>query len=319
MSKRLVKALLSVWLCLGLYIRTQAQDELPEQPTTVAVLGVYEKGPDVKDLGGKLDTLIIASLTTRDNLLLVERAELDKVMAELELNLSGMVDPKTANQIGHMVGANVLVSAATFQLNGMIYVVAKVIGTETTRVFGVSVKGDMNELDELVEKLVDGIDKTIVEKRAVLTAQKKPTPDRLAALKAKVGKAKLPVVAVDIGERHVGRSVADPAAQTELIHALQFLGFTIIDGKQKSAKQADLFITGDAVSEFAMQRQTLIGVRARVELSIKDQSGKVWVADRQSVSKVALTEQIAGKVAIEEAAMDLAERVIPKLVEQWNR
>lgn len=318
-SKLLLLLLFSGLACLGSLVMAQDQAEPVAEPTTVAVLGVYEKGQDVKDLGGKLEALLVAMLTTRENLILVERAELDKVISELELNLSGMVDPKTATQIGHMTGANVLVTAATFQVNGMLYVVAKVISTETTRVFGVSVKGAMEDLDSLIEGLAEDINKTIVERRAALIVPKKADEDRLAALKAKIGKASLPVLAVNIPEKHVGRLSTDPAAQTELIYIFRTLGFTVLDGKNPSSKRADLNVSGSALSEFAMQRQNLIGIRARIEITVKDTNAKVLLAERQTISKVALTEQIASKVALEEAAMDMAERLVPKLLEQWSK
>ncbi len=293
-------------------------DDVP-QPVSVAVLGVYEKGTDVKDFGPKIEALLVAALSTRENILLVERAELDKVISELELNLSGMVDPKTANRIGYMTGANVLVSAATFQVDGALYVVAKVIGTESTRVFGVSEKGPMNGLDSLAEALAKDIDDTIAKRRSVLIPPNKPQEDRLAALKAKLGNRALPTLSVSIVERHVGKSTLDPAAQTELNHVLRTLGFTVIDGKTGSANQANLRITGEAMSEFAMQRQNLIGIRARVEINVKNASNKVLISDRQTVSRVGLTEQIASKVALEEAAFDLAERIIPQIIEQWGK
>ncbi len=63
-----------------------------------------------------------------------------------------------------------------------------------------------------------------------------------------------------------------------------------------------------------MQRQNVIGVRARVELQVKDRNGKVLVADRQTLSQVALTERIAGRVAIEEATLTLAERILPQVL-----
>ena len=43
-------------------------------------------------------------------MILVERAELEKVLGEAELGLSGTVSPETAARIGHLTGAKVLVT-----------------------------------------------------------------------------------------------------------------------------------------------------------------------------------------------------------------
>jgi hypothetical protein len=52
-----------------------------------------------------------------------------------------------------------------------------------------------------------------------------------------------------------------------------------------------------------------------VELKAVDrQTGKVIAVDRQTVLAVDLSEQIAGKAALQAAAADLAERMLPKIV-----
>lgn len=43
-------------------------------------------------------------------------------------------------------------------------------------------------------------------------------------------------------------------------------------------------------------------------------SGKVLVADRQTAVVVDVSEQVAGKTALQYAAADLAERLLPRLV-----
>lgn len=297
-----------------------ADADQPPQPIAVALLGVYDKGIEVRELAPKINSLLMASLSTRDDLVLVEREEIDKVISELELNLSGMVDSKTANQIGHMTGARILISAATFEVDGNLYIVAKLIGVETTRVIGVTAKAPIQqELDLLVEKLADDVTGTVAKRQSDLIVPKKSEEDRLAALKKKIGDAKLPTLAISLPESHVGKYIADPAAQTELMRVCRALGFTVIDSPNLRPQKADLTISGQAKSEFAMQRQSLVGVRARVDLIVKGRDGKVLVADRQTISQVGLTERIAGKVAIEEATLQLAERIIPQIVEQWNK
>lgn len=296
------------------------QVEEVTQPISVALLGVYNKGEEVKEMAPKIGALLMAEMSTKDTIQLVEREEIDKIISELEINLSGMIDPKTANQIGRMTGAHVLVTAATFQVDGTLYVVAKVIGVETTRVFGVTVKGPLErQLDLLTSKLAENIAETISKRQKDLLAPKKSEEDRLAALKKKLGDDRLPVLSISITEQHVGKALANPTAEVEFVRICRELGFTVVDSATLRSTKAELSISGQASSEFAMQKQNLIGVRARVEVQVKSVDGKVLVADRQTLSKVALTERIAGKVALEDATLELAERVIPQIMEQWKK
>ena len=63
-----------------------------------------------------------------------------------------------------------------------------------------------------------------------------------------------------------------------------------------------------------------MSVRARVEVKAVDRkTGRVLAADRQTVRAVDLSEQVAGKAALQEAAADIAERLLPKLVRPKKR
>ena len=64
-----------------------------------------------------------------------------------------------------------------------------------------------------------------------------------------------------------------------------------------------------------MRRGNLVSVKARVELKAVDRkTGQVLAVDRETAVEVDLTEQIAGKKALQTAAAAIAERLLPKLV-----
>src|ERR1700733_6372178 len=77
---------------------------------TIAVFNFDSPDENVRDLGPKVATLVNANLSAEPNLILVERAELDKALGEQELGLSGTVTPDSAAKVGQLTGAKVLVT-----------------------------------------------------------------------------------------------------------------------------------------------------------------------------------------------------------------
>ena len=288
-----------------------------EQVYPAAILPFQERGADVKDLGPKVTDLMFANLVVDPQMYLVDREDLDKVLKELELNLSGLVKPDEATRVGQLTGAKLLVTGSVLQVGSKVYVVAKIIGTETTRVLGASVKGSVNdELDGLVEELAGEVTKTIADRRDQLVAKPMTREDRLAALAKSLGKGRRPVVKIDVEERHVGQRTIDPAAETEIALFASESGFEVIDPDEGGGRKAEVLLTGEGVSEFATRHGNLISVKARLEVKAVDvASGRVLATDRQTTVQVDLTEQLAGKAALQEAAAEIAVRLLPKILQ----
>jgi hypothetical protein len=121
-------------------------------------------------------------------------------------------------------------------------------------------------------------------------------------------------VSVSITETHAGRRTVDPAAETEVLHLLRELGFTVVDAA-KARKPAEIEIVGEALSEFATRRGNLVSCQGRVELkAVQRSSGTVLTADRQTEVVVDLGELIAAKTALQRAASKLVERFVSKIV-----
>jgi curli production assembly/transport component CsgG len=286
--------------------------EAPAAPTKVlpiALLPFQEKGEDVKGVAAKVDALLFASFAAEPSLYLVDRADLSKALDEHQLSLSGMVTPETSVQVGQLTGAKILVTGSVFDVDGATYVVAKMIGTETSIVLGESVKGKKEGLSALVESLASKIVRKLDAQGGEIVAPERALVDRIASLREALGTAARPSVSVEVRERHVGATSVDPAAHTELERLLKETGFSVLE------RDADVAIEGEATSELLARRGELVSVRARVEVrAVEKSSGRVLAVDRQTVLVVDLGDVLAGKAAIQEAAARLASRMLPKLV-----
>jgi hypothetical protein len=281
---------------------------------TVAVFDFDSKGDAaVHNLGSQVATMINATLSTEPNIVTVEREELAKSLGEQELGLSGTVSAETAAKVGQLTGAKVLVTGRVFKVDKETIMVAKIIGAETSRVYGEMVKGgDTSSASSMSEELAKKIAKTVSEKSDTLVAKVVPREERMEGFLKSLKSGDRPAVSINISEQHFGAQIRDPAAATELGFYLQKAGFTVVDAR--SDKKPDIEITGEAFSAFGMRKGNLISCRSRIELKARDRaSGKILLVDRQTSVAVDVSEQTAAKSALENAADDLAERVMRKL------
>jgi hypothetical protein len=300
-------SILALLLAAGLTARAATPDIL-----TVAVFDFESKDEAVRDLGPKVAALLTATLSADPQIITVERTELEKVLGEQELGLSGTVSADTAAKVGHLTGAKVLITGRVFKVDKETTIVAKVIGTETSRVYGDMVSGPpASSITDLSGALSKKIAAIVTEKGDTLVAKVESRESRIARLKRSLKSGDLPAVSVKIGERHFGQPVIDPAAETEFGLLLKECGFKLVD--DKSPDKADIEITGDAFSALGMRKGNLISCKSRVEIKVHKRTGEILATDRQTSVGVDIAEQTAAKTALQNAAFELAERIIPTL------
>jgi hypothetical protein len=285
-----------------------------DRPLSVAVLDFQTGTGTLSGKGSEAALLVNAGLSSASNLMLVERQELEKILGEQELALGGMVSPDTAAKIGALTGAKVLVTGRLFEAGSKYFMVAKVMSTETSRVYGETATfGDPAGLADAAAELATKVAGVLEKNGETMVAQVEEPGAQVERLKKLVEGKKLPSVSVAVAEQHLRRPVIDPAVDTELQKALQEIGFEIID--PKSDRKPDVKITGEAFSEFGARRGNLVSCRGRVEIKVTETAGdKVLLVDRQTEAGVDIAENVAGKTALQTAARKLLDRIVPKLV-----
>lgn len=302
-------------LMLPAFTAEEAEDEPLPTIYPIAIFTFMERGAGVKDYGGKISDILYGLLSANPDLMLVDRAELDKVLTEQHLSAAGVANPAEAAKIGQLTGAKLIVTGSVFTAGKSLYITSKIIGTETTRVVAETARGAENDdIGNLSEKLAEQISQRIAKDVAVLVPKIVTQQDAVASLNKKLGDAARPAVVIRINERHIGRPAIDPAAQTEMEYFCKETGFTVVENSI-GVKPAPIKIVGEGMSEFATRIGDLVSMRARLEIKAIDPvTDEVIAVDRQTVIMVDMTEQIAGKSALQKAAAMIAERMLPKLV-----
>jgi TolB-like protein len=313
-------------LCLVLTARLRAAGPPVTQPAatqpadaavTVAVLDFDSNLSGNPDLGKQISEVLMATLSGEPGVYLVDRSTMGKVVAEHELNLSGLVDPDQTIKIGKLVGARIIITGKVFSLDKQVFITAKLIGTETSLVDGIIVKGPREaDTAELLMQLSQKIAEGLRSEGPKLLASDEAIGDPLPALKARLATRKLPKVSVNIPERHLTPVAVihiDPAVETEVKNVLISAGFTVIDGTEAELDRSgvEVAITGEAFSEFNARIGSLISCSGRIEMKATSRKeGHVLFSDHTTSRAVDLAENLAGKTALQKGGRDLAIKLL---------
>lgn len=115
----------------------------------LAVLPFQEIGGRGSAGGRIVSERLIGPLAASEGLQVVERTLLDSVMKEQRLQVSGVTDRRSLQEIGRVLGVDAIVTGTVIALkDGRVEVVARLIDAETARVLGVTearVVKDWNE------------------------------------------------------------------------------------------------------------------------------------------------------------------------------
>ena len=116
-------------------LATQIADKAREaQKKKIAVLPFQEIQGRTTVLGSYLAEDLGTRLFDLGSFEIVERAMLDRLLGEIKLGQSGVIDPETAKEVGKVAGVDAVVTGTLVELSTQVAVNARLIDVETGRV-----------------------------------------------------------------------------------------------------------------------------------------------------------------------------------------
>ena len=139
----------------------KSENKILDKPKRVAIINFDNTSGKVSeygDIGGPLRDMLNTDLREVQNLYMVDRQSLDKVLSEQNLNNSSRFDPGTASKLGKLLGAEIIITGTYFEFYGNLRVDAKFINVETGEIiFSVGVDGAREKLFDLKSLLANKI------------------------------------------------------------------------------------------------------------------------------------------------------------------
>ena len=273
---------------------------------TVAVLPFESRDRQAAstDTGKSVAELLNIALMESGNADMVERAELDAALNELQLSAVGLTSKESQVKLGRFIGAKILITGSLFKSGSKNFVIVKIIGAETSRVLGASASGTEN-FTELVPMLAPKVS-AILEKQSAKLLPKEQNQDTVLAQLKKVVQGKQHKVFVQVKE-DIAVTVPDPAAETELKKLLLALDFQVVNTRN----EADYAVIGEAIASNAGNYHKFTSAAARLELSIYNKNKKLLATGATRETLAGVSYPIAAKEAIAQTALKLAGDFFP--------
>jgi len=155
MHSRFVPALLSLTLLGSIGHELGAQGRGQDTRPGIAVLPFDNSGSYGQDkenfdaLQKGIAGMLISELAANPGARVVEREEIEKLLAEQSLGASGKVTPETAAKIGKLVGARYVIAGTFIDFYGDFRLDARLVNVETSEI--VKVESDRMQRDHLFD------------------------------------------------------------------------------------------------------------------------------------------------------------------------
>jgi TolB-like protein len=112
-----------------------ATNAAKEQKNRIAVLPFRELDGRASVLGTFIAEELVTNLFMLGGMEIVERAMLDRVLGELKLAQTGVIDPETAKQVGKIAGVDAIVTGSITDLQSYVALNCRLIDAQTGRIF----------------------------------------------------------------------------------------------------------------------------------------------------------------------------------------
>ncbi|MBF0540709.1 MAG: hypothetical protein HQK91_04580 [Nitrospirae bacterium] len=134
------------------------KDGKTEYITVIFPLEDLRPTEETKGMGIEIADTLTSVLSKKSGYKVVERQMLSKIIEELNLNASGVIDPDSAVKAGKLLGANALIMGSFLKFMDQVKINIRLVETETGAILKTaSIKGRFNDILDLEEKLVNTI------------------------------------------------------------------------------------------------------------------------------------------------------------------
>ena len=135
------------------------------EPKATVLISYFDNTSDLenyKNLSKGLADMLISDLSSIDIIRIVEREKLESILSEIELASTEYFDPKTAQQLGKGLGADLILTGAFLSIEPMMRIDARIIDVGTGEILqGNKVEGNITEFFQLRNQLASLIIKEL--------------------------------------------------------------------------------------------------------------------------------------------------------------
>ena len=162
MKKSLIGSAGSIFLALFLAVILPSNSWSASGKTRVAVIDFEQKSYQEfqgKQIGEIIAEWLITSLVNTGRFEVVERAQLQKIMKEQQLGMTGMINQETVAKVGELLGVKVIITGSVIQMGNTYEVNARLISVEdgsilnAERIRGVGLDSIERMMDSLAETI----------------------------------------------------------------------------------------------------------------------------------------------------------------------
>jgi len=169
--QRLIKSISIVLLLTFAFQAMALAFEVRNEKIVIAIVNFRNtsNNTELDYLEDSIPESIITSMAKSGQLEIVERSRLQDAIKEMELGMSGVVDEKTAVEVGRAVGANAILVGSYVAIGSMIQINARLIDVETSKI----VKAD-SKRGNVGEEIFNLMDQMAQSMEAQLLGQAPP-------------------------------------------------------------------------------------------------------------------------------------------------